>query len=1038
MELKEGIYENLISQQLEQEIKQTEDAGLVCKTDDIDEAESAKMLADYIAGSIRCKLEDADVSVEEKITFVNKILSDSGINTNETLLTTRNILSAVISKQYDAELKATRKNLVRPLSGFRVSNLFTGGQSSIPIGAEIARDIASADHICIIVSFLRMSGIRMIRDQLRTFCNTEGHTLRIITTTYCGITEPKAVEQLSKLPNTEIRISYNTSIERLHAKSYIFVRNSGYNTAYIGSSNLSHSAQTDGLEWNIRVTNVENPHIIKSALATFEIYWNSNNFEDYRTGGIARFQEQLSLQKSKSLGGRETFSHYQILPHQKVILDRLQIEREENHIYRNLIVAATGTGKTVISAFDYKRFYNQNPQHNHLLFVAHRVEILKQSLQTFRSVLNDHNFGDIWVGDYQPTNTLEHLFVSVKILNNNKELFEQQGLDYYDFIIIDEVHHVAANSYRNIVNNFKPKILLGLTATPERMDGQSLMPDFDNKISAEIRLPQALEEGLLTPFQYLCITDPLDISGNDLWSNGKYITSKLTTKLCNKERVGLIIDKLQEYLPDETKCHALCFCSDKKHARFMAHQFQYYGLSAVALTDETNSNDRNELKRKLENGSINYLFVVDVFNEGVDIPEIDTVLFLRPTESLTVFLQQLGRGLRLSAGKDVLTVFDFVAQVNKQYDFTSRFRALCLRHDGNIEKQITDGFTILPHGCSIYMERKAKSFILQNIHSAIYNKNRLIKELISYSTTPTLSQFVANCGQDIRLVYRSNNCWTTLKIAAKKCNAIEANNITARLIKGMGYLLHINTIPFIKFIRRFLSNHCTIVQDKELSQETSKHYATMLYYALFQDNITKLGFNNIYEALHSIENNPLLKQEISEIMDYIYDNLEIKTHPLSEKDYPQGLELYGCYTREEILTLFNRQTATKKMQGTAAGLFSIEELNTELFFVTLNKSEKDFSPSTQYNDYFISDRRFHWQSQNSASHYNAGIRYVKQKQNGRRFILFVRSSKKDGFGNTCPYYCLGLLDYINSNGNFPMNIEWQLRQPAMAKFIKAV
>lgn len=746
MKLKEGVYENLISDRLLDDMRQTEAAGYVCHTESMDTAESAKMLADFVSDAIRRKLEDADVPVEDKIEMTNSILESVDIDEDEKLSAVPELLSAVVSGQREAALRATKKEIVRPLSGFRVSNLFTGGQSGVPLCAEIMRDIASADQICIIVSFLRMSGIRMMLDQLRDFCKGEGHKLRVITTTYCGVTEAKAVEQLAALPNTDIRISYNTNIERLHAKSYIFVRDSGFSTAYIGSSNLSHSAQTDGLEWNIRVTNVENPHIIKSALATFEMYWNSENFEDFRKGGIEKFRRELAVQRSRNSGSPvEVLSRYQLLPHQKAILDRLQVEREENGLTRNLVVAATGTGKTVVSAFDYKRFRETNPRHDRLLFVVHREEILKQSLRTFRSVLGDANFGELWVGNYRPENSMDHLFVSVATLNSNIELFRQQGIDYYDYIVIDEAHHAAASSYRVIVDEFRPKLLLGLTATPERMDGQSLLPDFGGRVSAEIRLPQALDEGLLTPFQYLCITDDVDLSDDELWANGKYIVSRLSDRLCNHERVGLIIRKLAEYLPDETRCHALCFCSDRRHAAYMADELNGYGLKAAALTSATSAEERARLNRDLAAGRVNYLCVVDIFNEGVDIPEVDTVLFLRPTDSLTVFLQQLGRGLRLSAGKDFLTVLDFVAQVNRQYDFASRFRALCLRKDRSMEEQVKNGFTLLPHGCSIYMERKAQKYVLANIHGAIYNMRRLVKGLMSYDKVPTLSQFVGSC-----------------------------------------------------------------------------------------------------------------------------------------------------------------------------------------------------------------------------------------------------------------------------------------------------
>lgn len=287
--LKEGSYENIITEELQQDISQTEHEGLVCRQEEMDGAESPSMLAEHVNRLVLNRLSDENLSTEERVQFVNSLIDFLGEASEEKVADERQMLSAVISRQEDARLKATGNDLVRPLTGFRTSNLFTGGQSRVPLNAEIERDIESADRISLIVSFLKLSGVNLIYDHLKKFCEHPDHRLRIITTTYCGVTEAKAVARLASLPNTEIRISYQTKIERLHAKSYIFERNSGFSTAYIGSSNLSKSAQTDGLEWNIRVTNVENPHIIKTALATFNLYWNSHNFEDFNEGGIDRF-----------------------------------------------------------------------------------------------------------------------------------------------------------------------------------------------------------------------------------------------------------------------------------------------------------------------------------------------------------------------------------------------------------------------------------------------------------------------------------------------------------------------------------------------------------------------------------------------------------------------------------------------------------------------------------------------------------------------------------------------------------------------------
>lgn len=1030
MKLVEGIYENLITDGLKQDIDAASSDGLVCKEEYIDDTDSTNMLADHLSKIIRNRLSDENLTAEERTEFVNRLIDDLGEDKEEKVVDDKQMLAAVVSIQEEARLKATNSTLVRPLTGFRVSNLFTGGQSHVSLSSEIERDIESADSICMIVSFLKLSGVNLIYDHLKRFCSNPQHRLRIITTTYCGVTDAKAVERLASLPNTEIRISYNTQIERLHAKSYIFERNSGFSTAYIGSSNLSKSAQTDGLEWNIRVTNVENPHIINAALATFDIYWNSHNFEDFREGGIEKLYKELQKVREPKLA-TDVLAKYTILPHQKQILDKLAVIREGG-VRRNLIVAATGTGKTVISAFDYKVFTEQTEGTHRLLFVAHREEILKQSRRTYRSVLLDANFGDIWVGDSRPQNGIDHLFISVQTFNSKYErIFSGLPADYYDYIVIDEAHHLVADSYRKIISKFTPKLLVGLTATPERMDGVSLLPDFDNQISAEIRLPKALDEGLLTPFQYLCISDETDLTDEELMQGDRYVATKLTEKLCNSQRVGLIVNRLQYYLADERKCRALGFCATKKHAQFMAEEFRRVGLKAAYLTSD-NDAERLSLNKQLAKGEINYLFVVDIFNEGVDIPAVDTVLFLRPTESLTIFLQQLGRGLRLYPGKQQLTVFDFVAQLNQKYDFASRFRSLLTRTDKSVVDQVKNGFTLLPHGCTIHMEEKAQEYVLQNIKAAIYNKARLVKELRTYTHTPTLAEFIENNGQDVRLIYKGGSCWSSLKREAGMCDYPEDDN-TKLFVKGIGNLVHVNTVSYLNFIRKVMLAKGNV----KCNDEREETFAVMLYYTLFIDKISKVGVKSISEALRRLADYPMFISEILELTDYQLAHLETKTFSVGE-GMPMCLEQYGCYTREEVFAIFKRQTANKKMQGSVAGVFNIEELNTELFFVTLNKSDKDFSAETMYNDYVVSENEFRWESQNTDSHQGKGKRFVEQKKNGKKFLLFVRENKKDGYGNTCPFICFGLVDYIRSKDDKPMKINWQTHHPILPQFISAV
>lgn len=1037
--MKPGAYENLINKTNNAEIENAESEGMESKKKRIDSAESSKFLAEYLSDILKKKIEEITDSsgIEEvklRVEYANGILSKLGISDDELIVDEQNYLAEIISKEDAAIRRVTKKELARPLSGYRTSTLFTGGSSSISMYSELIRDIESADKIYIIVSFLRLSGLNLIYDKLKEFCGKEGHELKIITTTYCGITEAKALKRLSELDNTEIKISYNTRIERLHAKSYIFERNSNMSTAYIGSSNLSKAAQSDGLEWNVRVTNVENPQIIKAAIATFERYWNSPDFEDFSIGGIAKFEKELKIASTQDRTSDKDVGFlnvYNILPHQKAIIEKITAEREQG-VKRNLVVAATGTGKTVISAFDYKYISEKSHKDCKLLYIAHREEILKQARHTYRGVLQDANFGELWVGRNMPNN-LNHLFVSVDMATSNIQTFKDLGRAYFDYIVFDEAHHIEADSYQRLIKLFDPEYLIGLTATPERMDGKSLLPDFCDKISAEIRLPKALEAGLLTPFQYFCISDETDLTDDILWLQGKYVESELTNRLCNEGRAQQIIKALQTYVPNEYKCKALGFCASQKHAKYMSDIFNSVGLKADWLTSERlkeAGGDRNKIKKDLEQGNIHYLFVKDIFNEGVDIPAVDTVLFLRPTESITIFQQQLGRGLRLAPGKTVLTVLDFVAQANKNYDYSQKFQSLMKKYDVNLRDQIKCGFTMLPPGCSIHMEEKAQQEILDHIQSATYDVRKLSRELSLIPEDISLSQFLNRIGQDIRIIYRNNNCWTSIRKRAGKCNYVE-DEYTKIYTKGMGRFYYINSQNYISFITEYLNNGCSC---RGLSD--NKHVLKlMLYYALYQKKLSETGFDTVDDALNKFGEYPDFVEELRELIEYIKDNLTIKTELIDDGHLPDYLEMYGCYSREDIFTIFGKQTEEKRMSGSVAGVYDIKEMNTELFFVTLNKSDKEFSPTTMYDDYVISEHRFHWQSQNNDSHTNKGKRFIDHVKNGKKFLLFVREAKNDGYGNTCPFYCLGYVNYVSSTGDLPMNIEWETEAPIPASFL---
>ena len=697
-----GIYEQLITELLYKELDKHSEKFYI-GNQELQKADAAVYLARFLSSilfRVLDSLPDGDDRIQQQIKLCNALvkwlaeyLKEEEISEN--LIETRGMLfTAFFSKENPIE-SDLHKYIARitPQTGLSQSELFTGSNAGLSLESELKKEILSSDEIWWLVSFIKWTGIRVFTDELNSFARS-GKKIKVITTSYMGATDVEAVDFLASLPNAEVKLNYNISHERLHAKSYIFRRYNGFDTGYIGSSNISRSALTSGLEWNLKVTSQEIPHILSKFKSTFETYWASPEFEIYNYGDAEhrkRLRQSIKLARGDSTEELPLF--FDIEPHvyQKQILEKLIAERAIHNRWRNLVVAATGTGKTVISAFDFRAYYRKKPDAR-LLFVAHREEILKQARDTFRAILRDSSFGDLWVSGIEPQH-YRHLFVSVQTLNNRLGSLRLAS-DYYDFIIIDEVHHIAADSYRPILSHFSPEILLGLTATPERHDGSDILCDFCGTIAAELRLTDAINRGYLCPFQYFGIEDTVDLTGVK-WERGRYLPSELSRiYTANDERVKHIIRNMQNVIGNLNSIKCLGFCVSQDHAEYMTRKFLLSGIKAGILTSK-NSEERTVLRQQLQHGDINILFVVDIFNEGVDIPEIDTVLFLRPTESLTIFLQQLGRGLRLAEGKECLTVLDFVGNSRPEYDSTNGWTRFCVqagvmedRLDASLEKVI--------------------------------------------------------------------------------------------------------------------------------------------------------------------------------------------------------------------------------------------------------------------------------------------------------------------------------------------------------------
>lgn len=1030
-----GVYEQIINRLFLLKLNKVDAERFYIGKKLISKDDAVHILSKYLQHLIEVAFigtpEDQDV--DKYIEFVNSVIRTLGkeFNVDDTDLdlvdAQKSILTAVIDRT-NCEYPDIEKHLrvITPVTSLSRSALFFGGRGPADMESELNKEILCADEICWVVSFIKTSGLNLLWNSLKKF-TSEGKCLRIITTTYTGATDYDAIARLATLPNTEIKISYDGTQDRLHAKSYIFIRNSGFHTAYIGSSNLSSYALKDGKEWNFKATQFELPQVIENVRNSFESYWCDDTFECFVPGvSDERLKKALGIDWETPLLDFSALDLMRAKDYQQEILEKLDVERNVHGHFRNLVVAATGTGKTVIAAFDFKRYREAHPD-CHFLFIAHRQEILHQAMQTFRIVLDDPNFGSIWDGNNEPSN-YQHVFASKDTLRNRVDTLQLRA-DYYDYMVVDEVHHIVAPTYVKLMTCFKPQILLGLTATPERTNEQEdITVFFDGHISAEIRLPAALNAGLLAPFYYYGIPDNVNLS-EVKWSGHGYDIAELSRIYTqNDYRTGLILRKMQEYIGNNQlhKVRALCFCVDKNHAKFMNAKFTLAGLKTDVLTSDDDDRHRNIVKKRLQAGTINYLFVVDLFNEGVDIPEIDTILFLRPTESATVFLQQFGRGLRLHKDKDHLTVLDFVGHSRAEFSYKERFEALIGRHSQNIKDEIEGGFANAPFGCKIILEEKAKEEIIANIEGYLrsLNKGRIMKEIAAYYKLAkdafSLKGFLTYSHVPFHKVYGSMTWGELCQLAGvRKDVSVHAAQIKYAVKKKW---LATDSFSYFKQLLRFADSgfKCDTTKFTELEQR----YAVMLYYDLYD----KAGsYTSIAQMFNDLASDALFVQEFKEVVEYLKDKCvapEKEDNSVYKNWNP--LRLHGVYTKAQIQAALGLSTLARKSPS-REGVERLRDIKLEAMYVDIIKKREEGS-MTAYKDYAQNREFFHWETQNRVSE---GSREAEAYRNGENnMLLFVRQQvEHPDFGCRMGFTYLGQVTMNSIEGSKPMQIVWHLNTP---------
>ncbi len=1027
-----GAYESLMTRHLEQRLAES---SLVQELATVPDAVSPDVLARHVATAVQRVL--AGMKADRRRDYVNDLLTSAGADTDDEVL---GVEQLVALRRPGVDLAWPRHRPVTPLSDVA---LLTNSRGEPNLGSELRAEMASADEVDLLCAFVRWHGIRVLEEPLAELAERGVH-LRVLTTTYRGATERRALDELVRRFGAHVKIRYDAQTTRLHAKAWLFRRGSGFDTGYVGSSNLSKSALVDGLEWNVRIASVATPTLVRKFQATFDTYWNDPGFLDYDPDRDADLLDRALAAEggAGSSGAVVTVSglDVQARPHQLEILEALDVERTVHDRHRNLVVAATGTGKTVVAALDFARLRGEwlesRGREPRLLFVAHRREILEQSLRTYREVLKDGSFGELLAGGLRPS-AWRHVFASVQSLT--PATLAEIEPDRFDVVVVDEFHHAEAATYRRLLDHVRPVELLGLTATPERGDGVDVRGFFDGRTAFELRLWTALEADLLCPFHYFGVADGTDLTAV-AFTRGAYDVDGLSGLYTgNDARTRIVLAALRDRVADVGRMRALGFCVSRAHAAFMARVFTAAGIPSLAVDGSTPDHERDRALSALKAGDVRCLFAVDLFNEGLDVPDVDTLLLLRPTQSATVFLQQLGRGLRRAPGKAVLTVLDFIGAHRGEYRFDVRYRALTGSTRQQLISDVEHGFPYLPPGSQLVLDRVSQAIVLDNVKAALrVTKKELLADVRSYAGLAgqpalTLGEYLAASGRSVADVYRgsgSYRSWTGL-LRAAGLPTLTAGPGEDALLRRMSALVHVDDAE-----RADVYAAVAAADGPRYGAlgEREQRLARMLFFTLWPD---RGGFSSYDAGFDHLRSHPAVVAEVAQLMAGASERARHVARPLGLALAHLPVLAHATYRREELLAGFGYAHLGRGASGHVGGVQWCADEKVDALLVNLRKDPKNFSPTTMYRDYALSADLFHWESQNATSWRSAtGQRYVHHREQGSHVVLFARPSPTDEIG-AAPFLCLGAADHVSHRGERPMAITWRMHRSLPADVVAA-
>lgn len=898
-------------------------------------------------------------------------------------------------------------------------------QEGSSIWEQIKHELLTCENYTFAVAFITDSMVSNLKPIFKDL-SRRGIKGRILTSTYLYFNQPAVFQELLKIPNIEVKIA---EVDGFHQKGYIF-QHQGYQTIIIGSANLTTNALMRNYEWSLRINSLDSGDIVDQVRSNVELEWkNASNLTNewitsYSFTYKKNYKQSLQYQELDSENDTRIIKPNQM---QKDALEQLRLLREKGK-QRGLIISATGTGKTYLGAFDVK---STDPKK--MLFLAHREQILEKSKESFSRIIGGKktDYG-LYTGNSRNKNA-KYVFATVQTLSksNHLSLFDR---DEFDYILVDEVHHAGAETYQKIMNYFQPKFYLGMTATPDRNDDFNVFKLFNYNIAYEIRLPQALEEDMLCPFHYVGISDytfkdnrvneAIDSYNNEKGNHKN--EQKIVEQLSSQERVKYILDQTRYYGYSGDVLHGLIFCSGVAESVSLAKELTRQGYPSKALSGNDSEVKRRSVVKNLEKGIIKYIVTVDIFNEGIDIPCINQVVFLRNTNSNIVYIQQLGRGLRKSKGKEYVEILDFIGNYKNNYIIP-----VALTDDSSYSKDNARATTSMEPtiGVStIYFERVAKEKIFDSIRQVKFDSMRNLRTVYNemkkrVGRVPLLQDFIKfNSIDPVILSNKEKNYANFLIKMGEQINISDYENkilsfLDVELLNGkrrhelilLDLLINNSEISMEKFDEALIKNHC--LNNQEIIESVKRILSLSFYNENASPSRKDYGGKAIVEY-NDKNNQYILNSEIQyslkknkDFRQLWIDGIRTGLSRSQRYDSDKLFTIGEKYTRKDVMRQSNNITNVTAQN--IGGYYFNDKYG--MIFVTYKKS-MNISKSIQYEDRFLSDRILHYYSKNNRKLTSKEVqKFFTDKY---RLLLFMKKSDAD---DNKDFYYLGTCSYIDSS-----------------------